>query len=116
MSRQKKYMILIISIFFISFCCFFIWVKADNRKKFRIFNMSAIEGRITNVIGSSRGASFTIEYNGTRYYFMPNIGYNQVGFTRLAQIGDSISKHAFADTLFLFKRNKIYKYTFKKVK
>ena len=94
-------------------------MEFDARKKekmhFDRLYSTAIQGVISGEIyeGGS-GVHLTIEGHGDEFVFkyIPNPTGDV--FSYMASPGDSIIKPAFADTITLIAREKVYKYTFQK--
>ncbi|SFW74352.1 hypothetical protein [Chitinophaga sancti] len=81
-----------------------------NQRHFKKFNESNIRGTLSYVRGSGTGTGIDIGYV-YKYVFLPDA---HLWFERTAEIGDSVIKPAFSDTLILKKGNKIYPFTFRK--
>ncbi len=84
-------------------------------KTYSQFNNSNIYGAISHLRIKYRGVAFMINGNQTEFIFYPitdkflNAGHI---FDHFAQIGDTILKAAYSDTLYLIKNKKIFKYEF----
>ncbi|ELR68107.1 hypothetical protein C900_00945 [Fulvivirga imtechensis AK7] len=78
------------------------------------FNQASLEGRISFLEASVGLVYIKIEEDSEKYAFMPlEIAPNQLGFYSIADLGDSIVKRPYSDTLKLIKNDKSYYYTFK---
>jgi len=67
------------------------------------------------VYGGSGGERFRLNNSEHEYIFESKMSYlnNEYPFSEAAEIGDSVFKSSFSDTLTLIKKSgKIYKYTF----
>lgn len=84
-----------------------------NRK--RLLNESNVQGIIEDLYSSRDGIKFRIKHDSKSYRFYPKpCGNFGKDFYDIANVGDSIYKPTYSDTLKLIKKNKVYLYTFKK--
>ena len=115
MNKKSILGILIIIILFIVAYIGHIYSINVGNKTFSQFNSSEINGVITYIGIKYRGAAFRIEKNPIMQVFYPITDKRLNGghiFDNFAEIGDTIIKHAYSDTLYLIKGNKMYKYEF----
>jgi predicted membrane protein len=87
--------------------------KRDKRN-FKIFYNSEINGSITGVFIKNHGVGFRLKYDTIDYVFYPltsPINQKKV-FHLFADKGDSVIKPRNVDTLILIKDGKRYPYTF----
>ena len=93
-------------------------VYTNNLAKtdFKNFNSSLIKGRLVEKGITHHTVSFMVDNDTKRYVFYPKINSSNesADFEYFSELGDSIIKRAFSDTLFLLKGNKLYRYTFDK--
>lgn len=116
MEIKKKYIYILVAILVVLLLSASQYFARERGKEyFKQFN----EAKIDNVLKVdsyifAKGSGIKLE-NGLEYVFYPytnrklNEGKN---FNRVAKKGDKIFKEPYSDTLFLFKKNKILKYTF----
>ncbi|WP_118976940.1 hypothetical protein [Taibaiella koreensis] len=103
-------------------CFIFVGMIYQNNKvaeEFDLFYASSLSGRIVKTDKYSRGANFVLDNNPKQLTFYPYIdktSNNNNVFQYLAKPGDSIYKPAYSDRLLLIKSNKVYAYTFQKIK
>jgi hypothetical protein len=83
--------------------------QCTNRRHFKKFNESNIQGIITEMRSTSMGESITIDYL-FEYTFLTK---EFVRYNKTAAIGDSVIKPAFSRILILKKGDKLYQFTFK---
>ncbi|KYG81081.1 hypothetical protein EV198_2971 [Roseivirga ehrenbergii] len=92
------------------------YVKKKGKREFGYFYKTAIVGTIScGPSGSSAGTYFCVD--DKRFNFNPytsNINKYKI-FSYLAELGDSIYKPAYSDTLTLIKEGEKYRYTFLKI-
>lgn len=91
--------------------------KNSGSKNFKIFNESNIEGVIKYVGVQHHGSAFSVFNDSLTYIFYPytdpKLNSNKI-FDYFAKRGDTVKKVAYSDTLYLFKNDKVYRYTFQK--
>lgn len=117
---QPKNLILVIFISTIILVYLFASRNYLNRKfenNFKTFYDNNLEGVLTYVDIKYKGVGFRLENNEQTYVFYPitnqDINDGKI-FNYFAEPGDSIYKPAYSDTLFLFKNERVYRYTFQK--
>jgi hypothetical protein len=115
---NKRNILIRIGIFFITFylILFFLFDR-KGEEDLSIFISTRIEGVIVYVHGGSGGESFKLDNSKKTYNFISNMGLlnNYTPFSEATEIGDSVFKPSFADTLVLIKKSgQIYRFTFKK--
>jgi len=112
---NKKYSIYAVGIIFLAYAIY-VPINLNNSKKdHKIFLSSRLAGKLRIVSGSSGGEKFILNNSNQRYLFFSKLAYlnNYQSFADIAEIGDSIYKESFSDTLLLLKKSgKIYKFTF----
>lgn len=88
------------------------------KEKFIAFDSSLQEGVITRIEIQAHDDNFRLNTSEEYYIFSSIVDENlnkYKFFYRVAEVGDSISKKRFSDTLYLFKRNgEKYAWTFHK--
>lgn len=91
--------------------------KNTGSKNFKLFNESSIDGIINYVGVQHHGSAFGVFNDSITYIFYPytnlELNSNQI-FEYFAEVGDTIKKAAYSDTLYLYKDGNIYRYTFRK--
>ena len=97
---------------FLAFCIINIvlhfYYESQNIHEFKIFNEANLNGTITNVSSSAGFVHITIK--NEKYEFNPSSSYVNYNLN----IGDSIFKPAYADTIVIcYKKTNCKKYTFK---
>ena len=119
---KKKYKYYVIPFVIIIAGFVFLNSKLEDKAKrdFHKFYSAAIAGRVTYLYGSTGGSYFRVNNSDQEYNILsiidPGLNKNQT-LSTAAEIGDSISKRSFADTLYLIKKEgSIYRYTFTKLK
>ena len=99
----------------------FIGIRYQDKKvkrEFDLFHSSTLSGKIIKIDKYSRGSNFILDDNPTEFAFYPYIDKslnNGEIFQYVCQLGDSIYKPAYSDTLVLIKGDKVYSYTFQKM-
>lgn len=84
------------------------------QKQFDTFNRASIRGRIAAMHSKKAGVGLRVNNQELDFYPVADQQLNGYqSFSDVAAVSDSIVKEAYADTLFLFTKNKVYKYTFK---
>ncbi len=112
---SKKYPIYVVVFIFIAYAIYVPISLNNSKHDHEIFLSSRLAGKLKIVSGSSGGEVFILNNSNQRYLFYSKLAYlnNYQSFAELAEIGDSIFKESFSDTLFLVKKSgKIYKFTF----
>lgn len=120
MTRRKKY------IFLFSFCIFAFFVLQWAGKyqhnvgtsNFKLFNEHNLNGIIKEVGIKNHGSSIKLNNDSNVYVFYPDgeVFEKKGGtFQYFAKPGDSIIKKINADTLYLYKKDKILAFTFIKI-
>src|SRR6185437_6463213 len=85
--------------------------SASNQ--FHVFNSHTIAGRITYLFSSVGGERFRINDSAQQYTFNSITHRDGINFTAAANLGDSVYKKAFSDTLYLIKKDSTtYQFTF----
>ena len=80
---------------------------------YREFNSHTIAGRITSLFSSVGGERFRLDHSPEEYIFNSITRRDGKSFTAAADLGDSIYKKAFSDTLYLIKKDSTtYQFTF----
>lgn len=117
---NRKQVIFAISIFAIFLIYLFIGKNYMTRKaelNFGVFNTVEIKGLLVYVNIVNKGVGFNIKNDSHTFVFYPltdqNLNDSHI-FNYFAKPGDSIFKAAYSDTLYLFKNDKVYRYTFQK--
>jgi|SRR6185312_4929831 len=116
---KKRYVLIGLGILFFVFLRITIsWYDRKTERELATFISDKIDGKITDVFGGTGGEGFRLSNSKNTYHFMSNNLYafnHFVNFSLVAEIGDSVFKPSFADTLILKKKSgKIYRFTFKK--
>jgi len=112
---NKKYFIYVLGFIFVAFAIYVPISLNNSKQDHKTFLSSRLAGKLKIVSGSSGGEKFILNNSNQRYLFYSKLAYlnNYKSFADLAEIGDSIFKESFSDTLFLVKKSgKIYKFTF----
>ena len=105
---------------FITIAVLFMKYQSGNdNNQYLEFHNNTINGLIIDIKrGSQLSTSFTLNTNKNSYCFWIYIDTNLYSgkkyFYQLAQVGDSISKPAYSDTIYLFRGNKVMPVYFKK--
>ncbi len=116
---KKK--LFIVSMFLLA--CFAIfystrWQHNKGRREYNLFYSSQLSGKVVKIEEYSRASNLMLENNPNEFCFYPytdkHLNNNEI-FQYIAKPNDSIYKPAYSDTLFLFKGNKKYAYTFQKM-
>lgn len=85
-------------------------------RNFNKFNESLLQGKLSD-IGSSSGMTYiALKGDSVVFEFLPYIinGESNVWFNEIASRNDSIYKAPYKDTLFLFKPQKTYLFSFRR--
>lgn len=92
-----------------------IWKRGEDR--FKRFDGTDIRGIVEQVKADKSGSHFLLHGESEEYFFWP-FGYQNVVFHKICSPGDSISKNAFSDTLYLYKNrtSQIHTFTFQRTK
>lgn len=104
----------------ILFLAFFIGIKYYDSlifKDYKKFNQSGINGKIYSIDIRRRGVLLKIKNDSSTFVFYPYTNQELNGshiFNYFAKSGDRVVKASFSDTLYLYKEDKIYRYTFRK--
>ena len=79
--------------------------RSNFKSNFRTFNSARISGEIVYLYHTKGGERFRLKNSATNYNFVSvmNALNNFSQFSMVAEIGDSVYKSSFSDTLFLFK-------------
>lgn len=89
--------------------------QIDISKMMKVFDASAINGRLSNVKIKYKMIYFSLEEQDKYYLFSPVTselnGYKE--FYKNANKGDLVIKLSYSDTLTLIKEGKAYQYTFR---
>jgi hypothetical protein len=81
--------------------------------EFHVFNSHTIAGRIIYLFSSVGGDRFRLDHSDQQYTFNSITHRDGTIFTAKADLGDSIYKKAFSDTLYLIKKDSTrYQFTF----
>lgn len=118
MNTKNKWRIGLI-LFVSTLCCLnYFMTEIHTRENFSTFNSAKLNGKISYLRSSKSGEGFILE-DSRKMYTIVSIRSSLNDFNRfgnVAEVGDSLSKPSFYDTLFLFKKNsmKIYAFTFNK--
>jgi len=117
MKTKNKYILGAIILFMTCAVVSQLLSRRNGREEFKIFNEANISGHIQEKVDGSVSGT-RIKVNGQVYYFLPTTGKeNDNGiFSYTAEVGDSLFKQSFSDTLLLFKKGKLLKYTFIHIK
>lgn len=114
---MRKKIIIIIGILLL----IFFGVSYQNRKvrkEFNLFYSSQLSGKISAIQKNSRASNFMLDNNPNDFDFYPytnkQLNNNEI-FQYIAELGDSIFKPAYSDTLILIKKGKKYMYKFQKM-
>jgi len=94
-----------------------IYVDKQSKADFDNFNSAEITGTISEIGIAHHMEQFKVNTIGKNFIFNSYTDKrlnNGTIFNYFAEIGDSIVKHAYTDTLFLIKKGKTYKYLFGK--
>lgn len=107
---KAKYLIIVV-LFVITYI---ISAELIFLKREKELNESHIRGIIEYLYSSRDGIKFRIENDPKGYRFYPkSCKQSEKYFYDIAEIGDSVIKPSFSDTLILIKNKKKYLYTFK---
>lgn len=115
---QKK-LLFIWLLILLSVTIFYFIPSQDKKVKqeFDLFYSTRLSGKIVRTEEYSRGANFVLDNNPVEFTFYPytdkHLNNGKI-FQYIAEIGDSIYKPAYSDTLILIKNDRSYSYTFKK--
>jgi hypothetical protein len=118
--HKHRIALFVIAILFILLCFFSSWCsKKVGHSDYIEFNSSVLKGRITYLYSSSGGERIKLNNSGKKFTFfsvMSKVN-NYSTFAEDAEIGDSVYKGAYSDTLYLFKSgsNRAKAYTFQKL-
>ena len=83
------------------------------KEDFRVFNSTGINGILIKQGIVHHTTSFKVNNDTKEFVFHPRVGVSKSSdFTYFAEIGDSIIKPPFSNTLVLIKEHKSYTYTF----
>jgi hypothetical protein len=114
----KKLLIFIFLIILLFLANYFARTYTANlfNKDFKNFNSTGINGHLIEKSITHHTISFKVNNNAKEFVFFPKIKGSKESsdFEYFAELGDSIIKPAFSDTLFLVKGQKLYRYTFNK--
>lgn len=88
--------------------------QETRAERFEEFFSSNVSGRIIDIGGSSGFTYLRVSGDSITYEFLPHFsGPDEKWFFReIADVGDSISKPAWTDTLYLYKIESVYWFTF----
>jgi hypothetical protein len=82
---------------------------------FKVFNQTNINGVLIKTDILHHTISFKVNNNSKEFAFYPRIGIGKSrDFSSFIEIGDSIIKPAFSNSLFIRRGYKLYTYTFDK--
>jgi len=113
-----KFLLIVLAIVSLYLFGHFSQVYTNNLAKtdFKNFNSSSIKGRLVEKGITHHTVSFRVDNDSKNYVFYPKINSSNksADFEYFSELGDSIIKPAFSDTLFLIKGNKLYRYSFNK--
>ncbi len=90
------------------------YFRKKEKADFLQFYSASIDSEITSLDAGARGVYLTV--GNIAYTFKPytsSLNDKKI-FNHIARIGDRVRKEAYADTLYLFRGDKIYPYTFQK--
>jgi hypothetical protein len=110
----KKFYIII----FITFTCLIIWIfiglTIHQKKEFRYFDASKLNGKITYMTASSGGERFMLDNSDHQYWFISYATKSShfTHFNAAAAVGDSVQKEPFSNRLTLIKQESKRKYRF----
>jgi hypothetical protein len=94
----------------------FIKVQTDEEKAFKDFNAANLNGKIKYVTKVDPSEFFSLENKDWEYSFMstPSSASNNKTFSDVAEVGDSIIKPSYGDTLTLYKKDskQYFKFSF----
>jgi hypothetical protein len=113
---SKKYIIIGGILFGLVYLFFLNKFLATGKKENQILFNSSLNAKITFVYSSSGGESFKLDNSNHEFKISPIMSYlnNSEYFYGTAEIGDSVSKRSYSDTLTLIKQSGVvYRYTFK---
>lgn len=80
---------------------------------YRIFNEKDIKGIISYVGIKDRGKSFKIENCDTLFVFYPYVSsINGYSFSEVVNIGDTMIKRKFSDTVYISSKSSAHEFTF----
>ena len=71
---------------------------------FQYFDSSYISDKLSYVGYGGKQSKFKISGNEEAFYFK---NYDEIQFEEIAEVGDSVFKDRYSDTLFLIKREKL---------
>jgi hypothetical protein len=111
---------LVIVIIFIFVCFFSSWCsKKVGHIEYIEFNSTELKGRITYLTSIMGGQRIKLNNSARKFTFFSVMdkSNNYRTFVQDAEIGDSVYKEAYSDTLYLIKSstNKTKAYTFRKI-
>ena len=116
-SKVKRNWWIFLSLFMISNIILgTIWGNKQFAKSYKKFNETDIHGKLMWVGDYQKGSGFQVIGNYDVFVFYPNADRKLIDyhfFDDVAKPGDEVVKHSYSDTLFLFKSDKVYKWTFK---
>jgi|SRR5690242_9864285 len=113
---KNKYILVLIGLAFIAYFTFIIFNIKSRRQDLAIFLSAKLEGKVVYLYSSSGGERFSLDNSPRKFIFWAHTGVlnDYHSFDKTAEIGDSIVKPAYSDTLLLIKKSgKRYEYTFK---
>lgn len=118
MTMEKRLILIGIIGFMLTLLVYRTWMKTKWHKKrhFTTFYTAELEGEISHIKSGFQGVHFKLNNDSTEYFFQPEPGpFNgHTSFASIAQVGDSVKKPYYADTLSFIKKKKVYRYHFRK--
>ncbi|WP_115375059.1 hypothetical protein [Adhaeribacter pallidiroseus] len=116
MTTKKKYIFIGI-IFFLTYAVIAqLWGTEKGINDFSKFNKAEIKGKIEKkVYASASGTRINIKEQEYIFHPITNKENRNKIFSYIAEVGDSILKPAYSDTLILIKKGRLLKYAFRKV-
>ena len=102
------------TIFFVgNYLCGSFITKRNSIKYREKFDAANIHSRIENIVRNSREPVVTFENDNNEYqadFYRTEGALTHYDFRKNAEVGDSVVKETNADTLYLYKRDTVYKY------
>ena len=117
LSKKQIFLLGLVAFFFIGILAEFYFGEKRDKKNFPIFDSASISGRLVNFYHNNCCEIFKVNNTDQSYTVITEMEkrYNYKQFTDVAEIGDSVNKVQFSETLSLLKKSgKNYYFTFKR--
>ncbi|QQR86730.1 MAG: hypothetical protein IPJ76_00460 [Flavobacteriales bacterium] len=85
-----------------------------GKEHFAAFNAAELNDTIVRVRTAHKGCGLMVRHDPVEYVFYPStdLGNKRGIFDHIAKPGDVVRKGAYSDTLMLFKKDRMYQFTF----